>query len=206
MGASSSIAAGRYFCSPAMKCRNRSENSPSAGAEQVGAGREVEHALVEVHRAARLALHGLRHEGRVDAVLERGLAQRALEQERLVGELERLAVVEVDLHLGGAALVGQGVDVDDLRLAPVVDVLEDRVELVDRLDAVALARRFRPARAPDRRLERIVRILVDLGQEELQLGRHDRPPPPLAIRARARAAAPGAARSRPRCRRGGSSR
>ena len=150
--------------------------------EQVGAGREVEHALVDVHGAARLALHRLGHEGRVDAVLERGLAQRALEQERLVGELERLAVVEVDLHLGGAALVGQRVDVDHLRLAPVVDVLEDRVELVDRLDAVALARRFRPARAPDRRLERIVRILVDLGQEELQLGRHDRPPAALAHR------------------------
>ena len=151
------------------------------GGEQVVAARDVEHALMDVHRAARLALHGLGHEGRVDAVLERRLAQRALEQEGLVGELERLAVVEVDLHLRRPALVGQRVDVDLLRLAPVVDVLEDRVELVDRLDAVALARRFGAPRAADRRLERIVRILVDLGQEELELGRHHRPPAMLGV-------------------------
>ena len=70
-------------------------------------------------------------------MLERRLAQRALEQEGLVGELQRVAVVEVDLHLRRAGLVGQRVDVDLLRLAPVVDVLEDRVELVDRVDAEA---------------------------------------------------------------------
>ena len=111
--------------------------SPSGGREQVAAGVAVEHALVDVHRAAGLAGHRLGHEGGVDAVLEGGLAQRALEQEGLVGELERVAVVEVDLHLRGAGLVGQRVDVDLLRLAPVVDVLEDRVELVDRVDAEA---------------------------------------------------------------------
>ena len=114
-------------------------------------------------------------------MLEGGLAQRALEQERLVGELERIAVVEVDLHLGGAALVGQGIDVDLLRLAPVVDVLEHRVELVDRLDAVALARRFGSARTADRRLQRIVRILVDLGQEKLELGRDHGSPAPVLV-------------------------
>jgi hypothetical protein len=45
-------------------------------------------------------------------VLHRRLAQRALEQEGLVGELQRVAVVEVDLHLRRTRLVGQGVDVD----------------------------------------------------------------------------------------------
>ena len=161
--------------------RNRSVWPLAGLGEQVFAGGDVEHALVHVHRAARLALHRLGHEGGVDAVLERGLAQRALEQERLVRELQRVAVIEVDLHLRGARLVGQGVDVDFLHLAPVVDVLEDRVELVDRIDAVALARRFGSSRAADRRLERIVGILVDPGQEELELGRHDRAPAALGV-------------------------
>ena len=73
-------------------------------------------------------------------------------------------------------LVGQRVDVDLLRLAPVVDVLEDRVELVDRVDAEGLARGLLPARAADRRHQRVVRVLVDLGQEELELGCHHRLP------------------------------
>ena len=116
-------------------------------------------------------------------MLERGLAQGALEQEGLVGELERVAVVEVDLHLRRTGLVGQRVDVDLLRLAPVVDVLEDRVELVDRVDAERLARRLLPPRAADRRHQRVVGVLVDLGQEELELGRHHRAPSPCRRRA-----------------------
>ena len=131
---------------------------------------------MHVHRAAGLARHRLGHEGGVDAVLEGGLAQGALEQEGLVGELERVAVVEVDLHLRRPGLVGQRVDVDLLRLAPVVDILEDRVELVDRVDAERLARRLLPARAADRRHQRVVRVLVDLGQEEFELGCHHRLP------------------------------
>ena len=164
-----------------MCCRNSSVEPSSDVANRLCAAFEVEHALMHVHGAAGLALHRLGHEGGVNAVLERRLAQRALEQERLIGELQRVAVVEIDLHLGGAGLVGQGVDVDLLRLAPVVDVLEDRIELVDRLDAVALARRFRSLGAADRRLQRIVGILVDLGQEELELGRDHRPPAAFGI-------------------------
>ena len=80
-------------------------------------------------------------------MLEGGLAQGALEQEGLVGEIERVAVVEVDLHLRRPGLVGQRVDVDLLRFAPVVDVLEDRVELVDRIDAERL-----PRESPHRRI------------------------------------------------------
>ena len=116
-------------------------------------------------------------------MLEGGLAQGALEQEGLVGELERVAVVEVDLHLRRPGLVGQRVDVDLLRLAPVVDVLEDRVELVDGVDAERLARGLLPARAADRRHQRVVRVLVDLGQEELELGCDHRLPALVGVEA-----------------------
>ena len=139
-------------------------------------------------------------------MLERGLAQRALEQEGLVGELQRVAVVEVDLHLRRPGLVGQRVDVDLLRLAPVVDVLEDRVELVDRVDAERLARGLLPARAADRRHQRVVGVLVDLGQEELELGRHDRLPALVVVELEHPAQHVAARRSRPASRHGRSSR
>src|SRR3546814_379342 len=100
----------------------------------------------------------------------------ALEQEGLVGQQQRIAVVEVHLHLGGTTLVGQGVDVDALHLAEVVDVLEDRVELVHRVDAIGLAAGLAAARAADRRHQRIVRVGVHVDQEEFQLRRHHRLP------------------------------
>ena len=81
-------------------------------------------------------------------MLKGRLAQHPLEQEGLVGELQCAAVVEVDLHLGSTRLVGQGVDVDLLRLAPVVGVLEDRVELFDRVDPERLPRESPPGELP----------------------------------------------------------
>ena len=78
---------------------------------------------------------------------ERRLADRALEQEHLVGELQRIAVAEVDLHLRRAVLVDQRVDLQALRLGEVVDVVEQLVELVDRGDRIGLAARSgRPER------------------------------------------------------------
>jgi hypothetical protein len=105
-----------------------------------------------------------------------GLAHGALEQEHLVGQRQCVAMVEIDLDLRRAGLVGQRVDVDFLRRAIIVDVLEDRIELVDRVDAIGLAAALGPAGASDRRHQRIIGIGVDLDQEELQLGRHDRLP------------------------------
>ena len=78
---------------------------------------------------------------------QRGLADGALEEEHLVGQAERMGVEEVDLHLPRADLVDERVDVEFHLLAVGVDVLEQRVELVDRVDRVGLARgleRLRP--------------------------------------------------------------
>src|SRR6185312_14124671 len=90
-------------------------------------------------------------------------------------------VDQVDLHLRGSILVDQGVDLDLLVLAELVDVVEERIELVDRSDAVRLSPGLRPARPPHRRLQRIVGVLVLLDQIELELRRHDRLPAALGI-------------------------
>ena len=121
-------------------------------AEDVLAGLLVDDALVDVHGAAGLLAMRLGHEGGVHLVPQRRLAHGALEQEDLVGQIERIAVQEVDFHLRRAVLVDQRVDVDVLRLAEVVDVVEERIELVDGVDAVGLAARFGAARTADRRL------------------------------------------------------
>jgi hypothetical protein len=112
--------------------------------------------------------------GRVHAVAQRGLAHGALEQEDLVGARHRIGVLEVHFELRRAGFVDQRIDVEFHRLGVVVHQVEDRVELVDRVDGIALARRLRPARAARGRLQREVRIGVLLHQEEFELGRHHR--------------------------------
>ena len=120
---------------------------PSLRREEALARLRVDDALMDVHRRARLLLVGLGHEGRIDVVAQRRLAHRALEQEGLVGERERIAVIEIHLDLGDAFFMDQAVDADVLCFAIVVDVLEQRIELVDRVDAVGLASGLRAARS-----------------------------------------------------------
>ncbi|MNP26878.1 hypothetical protein D3C76_1197570 [compost metagenome] len=109
-------------------------------------------------------------------MLERGLAHGALEHQDLVGQVEGVAVTEVDLHLRGAFLVDQRVQVQALGLAPVVHVLEQRVEFVRRVDGEGLAAGFLAPGAADRSLQRVVGVVAALGQVELHLRRHDRLP------------------------------
>ena len=125
-----------------------------------------------MHGGPRLAGHGLGHEGRVHIVLQGRFAQRALEEEDLVGQAQRVAVQEVDFHLPGADFVDQGVDVQVHQFAVIVDILEQRVEFIDGVDAVHLAAGLGPAAAADGRLQRQVGVRVFRRQVELQLRRH----------------------------------
>ncbi len=175
------VTAGRYFCEPPMKAKNSGVGSPALSEKMLAPVFVSMHRLVDVHRRSRLAGHRLGHEGRVHVVAQRRLADRALELEDLVGEHQRVAVAQVDLHLRRAFLVDQRVDLEFLRLGEIVDVVEQVVELVDRGDRIGLARRLRPSRAAARRLQRIVRILVRLDQVELDLRRHHRPPAAVAV-------------------------
>src|SRR3546814_14851154 len=93
---------------------------------------------------------------------------------------------EVDLQLRRATLVDQGVDVQFHRVTKVVLQIEDRVELVDRIDRIRLPRRLRPPRAPGRWLQRQIGIGIALHQKKLDFRRYHRrnaqtpvqPPPP----------------------------
>ena len=160
--------------------------------EQVPPGGRLLDGEMKMHRAAGLFLHGFGHEGGMHIVVQGRLPDRAFEQESLVGKLERRAVIEIDFHLRRAGLVAERVDIDLLDIAIVIDVLEQRIELVHRIDAVGLARLFRPARLAGRRDKRRVGIGALLDKEEFQLRRHhgcqpgilEQPQHPLQHRAR----------------------
>ncbi|MNQ77865.1 hypothetical protein D3C85_927580 [compost metagenome] len=63
-----------------------------------------------------------------------------------------------------------------MQFAPVVDVFEQRVEFVGRVDGERLTTAFGAARTAHRRLERQVRVFAALGQVELHFRRDNRPP------------------------------
>ena len=71
--------------------------------ERVDVALEQRH--VRVHAAAGLAAERLRHERRVDALLDRDLFDHGAERHDVVGRRERVGVAQVDLVLAGAALV-----------------------------------------------------------------------------------------------------
>ena len=133
-------------------------------------------ALVQVHGTARLVFAGLRHEGRGDAVADGGLAHAALEDQHLVRHFQRVAVLEVYFKLRHALLVGEGVHGELLRLGEAVDVLYDRLKLVDRVNGKRLAGKLRPSGSADRWREGVVRVDIVFRQIEFKFGRDQRTP------------------------------
>ncbi len=168
------------FLQPGDEVHEQLGVAPFAGAEQVAAVHVLQ-TLVDVHGGAGLVAHRLGHKGGVDAVAVSRFPHGALEQEHLVGEIDGIPVQEVDLHLGGAGFVDQGIHLQLLGLAVVVHVLEDGVEFVDRIDAERLAGGLRATVASHRRHQGIVGVFVAGHQVEFQLGRHHRLPALLLV-------------------------
>ena len=81
---------------------------------------------------------------KVAYILCRSAASRAVRLNRNAWSARSsgCAVQQIDLHLRRPVLVDQRVDLDVLRLAEGIDVVEQRIEFVDRGDAVGLAPGF----------------------------------------------------------------
>ena len=109
------------------------------GAEQILAGRQIKHRLMNMHRAARLVAHRLGQEGRIDPMLQCDLPYDPLEQQHFVGQTKRIAMEEIDLQLRGARLVNHRVDVQPGLFGEIIDMLDDILELIDGLKAIRLA-------------------------------------------------------------------
>ena len=166
---------------PADKVEKRWRRAAVWLAENILPAVQRHHALVDVHGAAGLALHGLGHESGVHIVADGHLAHGALEQEHLVGQRQRVAVVQVDFHLRGTHFMNQRVQRQPLCLAPVVHHVEDVVVFVDGVDAEALHAGLGTPRAANWWLQRHVFVRLHLYQVKLHLGRHDRAPAFLLV-------------------------
>ena len=109
-------------------------------------------------------------------MFQRGFAHRAFEDKYLVGQSERFAMAEVELQLSGPLFVNQGVDVQMHVFAPIIDVLNDWIEFVGRIDAEALPTAFLAAGPTDRWLQRNIRIGAAFGEIKFNLWRNDGQP------------------------------
>jgi len=127
-----------------------------------------------MHGAARLAGDRLGHEGGVHVVAQRRFAHRALEKEHLIGQAQRLRMKKIDFHLACANFVNQRIHIEFHLVAEVVNFFKQRVELVDGIDAVGLARGLAAAAAANGGAQQSIGVGVAGGQVKLQLGGHDR--------------------------------
>jgi hypothetical protein len=126
---------------------------------------------MNMHRTTWFMLHRLGHERRENAMAEGRFSNRPLEQEHAVGEIERVAVRKIDLHLSRADFMHQRFDAEMRGLAETRKLLEERIEFVDGVDRERLAARFVTPRAAEWRAQRFMRILVLRDQVELHLRR-----------------------------------
>ena len=111
--------------------------------EQVSAGFGINHRLVNMHCAARLPRHRVRHEGRIDAVLLGDRANGALKKKHLIRQLQRVAMDKVHLKLGRAHFMDHRIDIEAHQLTVIIDVVDDIFIFVHRLQPIRLACCFR---------------------------------------------------------------
>ena len=123
--------------------------------------------------AAGFTCNRFREKRSVHLVFDRRLANGAFEEENLVRKIDRVPVEKIQLELGRPHFLRDRIDLDALGLAECVHVVDERVEVVHRVDAVRLVGALGPAEPALRRLRLFVRIGVRAEQIELDLGRDD---------------------------------
>ncbi|CAI8245021.1 MAG: Uncharacterised protein [SAR116 cluster bacterium] len=127
-----------------------------------------------MHGAAGLFLHRLCHEGSMYIVIKRCLPDCTLEQKGLVGQFQRLAMIEINLHLRRARLMAERVDVDLLHFTMIVNILKQRIEFIHRIDAISLSGLFSASGPSAWCGQRAVGICALLHEEEFQFRCHNR--------------------------------
>ena len=144
------------------------------GGKQVLTRLQVDDALMDVQRGARLTLHGLGHEGGIHVVALRRLAHRSFENKDLVCHGQRVAVIKINLQLRGAVFVDQCIDIKLLLIGKIVHVFDKVLELRNRVDTVGQARHLPATRATFGRHQLVVGVRIFVHQVKLDLGRHNR--------------------------------
>ena len=74
---------------------------------------------------------------------------------------------KINFHLSSTYFMDQGIDIEFHLLAVIVNFFKQRVELIDRVDAVGLARGLGAATAANRRFEQSIGVGVACSQVKL---------------------------------------
>ena len=106
----------------------------------------------------------------------RYFANGAFEQKHLICKIDRISVQEIQFKLCRAHFLRQRIDLNVLRLTIGIDVVNERIEVIHRIDAVRLFRCFCPTQPSFRRLNFFIGIGMWIDQVELDLGSNDRSP------------------------------
>ena len=112
---------------------------------------------------------------------QRRLADQALEIKDLIGQLDRVAMQQVDFQLPGAAFLGDAVDLEALGFGEIIDVVDDGSEFIHGGHGIGLPRGGGAARAAHHRLDLLGRVQIARDQIEFHLGRDNRFPALLVI-------------------------
>ena len=84
-------------------------------------------------------------EGGVHFMKNRRLTKSSLEEENLIGEIQRVAVFEINLQLRRTHFLRQRINLNFLRFAVFIDVENKWLEVIHCVDAVRLSHVFSPA-------------------------------------------------------------
>ena len=142
----------------------------------------VEHAEMDVQAIAGVLREGLRHEGRIQAVLARHALDRALHENAVVGRRQAIRhVAQVDFVLPDAVLRNRGIRGDALCLEGSRHVGEDRFELLQLGDAVHVAVREPAAGGGRAGRHRPTVIQVPIDEVKLELAGNHRGPAPSRV-------------------------
>ena len=71
-------------------------------------------------------------------MINRGLPHRAFEQESLICQFQRIAMIKINFHLRRTRLMAERIDIKPLHIAMVIDVFKQRIKLVHRIDSIGL--------------------------------------------------------------------
>ncbi len=102
-------------------------------------------------------------------MLQRRFANGALEQEHLVGKLDRIAMGRLFPAAPGI-LVDQRIDLETLLFGEVIDIVDQLVEFVDTGDGVALPPTMERPDRPFGGLQRIVGVVIHGDEIKFDLG------------------------------------
>ena len=86
---------------------------------------------MDMHRATGLMLHWLGHERGKAAVFQCGFSYQTFVEKHLVGECNRVTMLEIDFDLSGATFLDDRIDLESLCFSKIIYIIDHRAVFFD---------------------------------------------------------------------------